>query len=187
MKKILASSLLGSVLVFSAVCGDELNQNKDGYLEFLRLAAEGNPCDNPNNKQCVEDAKEACQDHGGDAAGCIEYFISINNTAYHQREYADTAEKFVNGIFKGKFTEKKQKALNSFLQEYKKEGYKPKYFLLDRQIDGKTNLEYISQKNLTKIATEIRNVFGSLQNNQALNEDAKNNKRKDNIKKILME
>ena len=45
----------------------------------------------------------------------------------------------------------------------------------------------IFQKNLTKIATEIRNVFGSLQNNQALNEYAKNNKIKDNIKKILFE
>ena len=73
------------------------------------------------------------------------------------------------------------------MQKYKENGYKPEYFLLDRQIDGKTNLEYISQKNLTKIATEIRNVFGSLQNNQALNEYAKNNKIKDNIKKILFE
>ena len=34
--------------------------------------------------------------------------------------------------------------------------------------DGKTNLEYISKKNLTKIATEIRNVFFSLQNNKAI-------------------
>lgn len=34
----------------------------------------------------------------------------------------------------------------------------------------------IFQKNLTKIATEIRNVFFSLQNNKAINEYAKNNK-----------
>ena len=91
-----------------------------------------------------------------------------NNTAYSQREYADGAEKFVNEIFTGKLTKKKQKSFNAFLQEYKKNGYDPKYFLLNRQIDGKTNIEYISQKNLTKIATEIRNIFGSLQDNKAI-------------------
>ena len=146
-----------------------------------------NPCDIPDSEQCFNDAKEACADWEDDKATCINLFISRNNTASYQSEYADGANRFVKEIFTGNFTNEKQKTLSSFLQEYKNSGYKPEYFLLDRQIDGKTNLEYISQKNLTKIATEIRNVFGSLQNNQALNEYAKNNKIKDNIKKILFE
>lgn len=183
MKKILVSSLLGSVLAFSAVWAEELNQSAGQYLEFLRLAEKGNPCDDPNSKQCLNDAKEACDGDGG----CMTFFISSNNTAYYQREYADGSNEFVNKIFTGKFTKEKQKTFNSFLQEYKKNGYDPKYFLLDRQIDGKTNIEYISRKNLTKIATEIRNVFGSLQDNKAINEYMKKNKINNDIKKILFE
>ena len=60
-------------------------------------------------------------------------------------------------------------------------------FVLDKQIDDKTNIEYISGQNLPQVAKEIRNVFGSLQNNQAINEYVKNNKIEDNIKKILFE
>ena len=186
MKKILVSSLLGSVLAFNVLWGEEPNQLAGQYLSFLSFA-DGNPCDIPNSEQCFNDAKEACSDWGDDKATCINLFIRSNNTASYQSEYADDANKFVKEIFTGKFTEKKQKSFNYFLQKYKENGYKPEYFLLDRQIDGKTNLEYISKNNLTKIATEIRNVFGSLQNNQALNEYAKNNKIKDNIKKILFE
>lgn len=182
MKKILASSLLGSALAFNVVCAEELSQTTDQYLEFLRLA-KGNPCDIPDSEQCFNDAKEACDGDGG----CMTLFIMSNNTASYQSEYADNANKFVKEIFTGNFTDEKQKTLSSFLQEYKNRGYKPEYFLLDRQIDGKTNLEYISKNNLTNIATEIRNNFGSLQNDKAINEYAKKNKIKDNIKKILFE
>ena len=182
MKKILISSLLGSALAFNLAYGKELSQVTNQYLDFLRLA-EGNPCDIPDSEQCFNDAQEACN---GDGV-CMRYFIMSNNTANYQSEYADGAKKFVDEIFKGYFTEQKQKNFNAFLQEYKNRGYKIENFLLDKQIDDKTNIEYISGQNLIQVATEIRNVFGSLQNNQAINEYVKNNKIEDNIKKILFE
>ena len=118
MKKILVSSLLGSVLAFNVLWGEEPNQLAGQYLSFLSFA-DGNPCDTPNSEQCFNDAKEACSDWGDDKATCINLFISRNNTASYQSEYADGANRFVKEIFTGNFTNEKQKTLSSFLQEYK--------------------------------------------------------------------
>ncbi|RAZ55813.1 hypothetical protein [Campylobacter hyointestinalis] len=193
MKKILAiACLLSMGMCEDVIFADPndlsyLNDLPSQYLAFLSFA-DGSPCDIPDSEQCFKDAQEACLDFPKEVMGdCMRVYIRSNNTASYQSEYADTAEKFVKEIFMGDFTKEKQKKLNDFLQKYKENGYKPEYFLLDKQIEGKTNLEYISNNNLLNIATEIRNVLGSLQNNQALNEYMKNNKIKDDIKKILFD